>query len=92
MLFAAPVTPNAHALAARFGLFDRFFVNAEVSGDGHNWTTSAYASDYVEKTVQRLLGSRADVRLRRPQSRRVPDDDVNEPGNGYLWTPRSPRA
>jgi hypothetical protein len=26
------ITPNHHALARRFGLFDRFFVNAEVAG------------------------------------------------------------
>src|SRR5580692_2750584 len=29
------ITPNHHALARRFGLFDRFFVNAEVSSQGH---------------------------------------------------------
>src|SRR6266852_5306079 len=31
------ITPNHHALAQRFGLFDRFFVNSEASPDGHNW-------------------------------------------------------
>ncbi|MGH9759476.1 MAG: bifunctional YncE family protein/alkaline phosphatase family protein, partial [Blastocatellia bacterium] len=29
------ITPNAHALALRFGLMDRFFVNSEASPDGH---------------------------------------------------------
>jgi YVTN family beta-propeller protein len=43
------VTPNAHALALRFGLLDRFFVNAEVSPDGHNWSTAAFSSDYTDK-------------------------------------------
>ncbi|HZT60210.1 MAG TPA: beta-propeller fold lactonase family protein [Pyrinomonadaceae bacterium] len=46
------VTPNAHALAARFGLFDRFFVNAEVSPDGHNWSTAAFSSDYTDKAYR----------------------------------------
>ncbi len=43
------VTPNHHALAARFGLFDRFFVNSEASPDGHNWATAAFSTDYVDK-------------------------------------------
>jgi YVTN family beta-propeller protein len=46
------ITPNAHALAARFGLFDRFFVNSEASPDGHNWTDAAFSSDYVDKTFR----------------------------------------
>ena len=43
------ITPNYRALALRFGLFDRFFVNSEASPDGHNWTTAAFSSDYVDK-------------------------------------------
>ena len=43
------VTPNAHALAQRFGLLDRFFVNSEASPDGHNWTDAAFSTDYVDK-------------------------------------------
>jgi hypothetical protein len=49
--FPRPVSPNHHALAERFGVFDRFFVNAEVSPDGHNWSTAAYVTDYSEKTI-----------------------------------------
>jgi YVTN family beta-propeller protein len=43
------VTPNHQALAQRFGLFDRFFVNSEASPDGHNWATAAFSTDYVDK-------------------------------------------
>jgi YVTN family beta-propeller protein len=43
------VTPNHHVLAQRFGLFDRFFVNSEASPDGHNWSTAAFSTDYVDK-------------------------------------------
>ena len=69
----ATVTPNAHAIAERFGAFDRFFVNAEVSADGHNWTTAAYATDYVEKTVQpNYSRARTNLRLRGDESRRHP--------------------
>jgi YVTN family beta-propeller protein len=46
------ITPNAHALALRFGLMDRFFVNAEASPDGHNWSTAAFSSDYVDKAFR----------------------------------------
>ena len=49
---AQDVTPNHRALALRFGLFDRFFVNAEASPDGHNWSTAAFSSDYVDKAYR----------------------------------------
>src|SRR5260370_1914544 len=46
------VTPNPHALAQRFGLFDSFFVNSEASPDGHNWATAAFSNDYVDKAFR----------------------------------------
>jgi YVTN family beta-propeller protein len=46
------VTPNHRALALRFGLFDRFFVNAEASPDGHNWSTAAFSSDFTDKAYR----------------------------------------
>jgi YVTN family beta-propeller protein len=46
------ITPNHRALALRFGLFDRFFVNSEASPDGHNWSTAAFSSDYVDKSYR----------------------------------------
>ncbi len=49
---AQSVTPNHHALAQRFGLFDRFFVNSEASPDGHNWATAAFSTDYVDKSFR----------------------------------------
>ncbi len=48
-IFGEEVTPNHHALAREFVLLDNFYVDAEVSADGHNWSTAAYATDYVEK-------------------------------------------
>ena len=87
VLFGRDVTPNAHALAERFGIFDRFFVNAEVSADGHNWSTAAYATDYTQKTTpinySRTGGRSFDYQ---GQNRDViPEDDVAEPATGYLW-------
>ena len=49
-LFTEKITPNLHALARNFVLMDNFYDDAEVSADGHNWSTAAYATDYVEKT------------------------------------------
>jgi YVTN family beta-propeller protein len=46
------VSPNHRALALRFGLFDRFFVNAEASPDGHNWSTAAFSTDYLDKAYR----------------------------------------
>ncbi|HOY21193.1 MAG TPA: beta-propeller fold lactonase family protein [Haliscomenobacter sp.] len=57
-LFPDTVSPNMHALARQFVLLDNFYVDAEVSADGHNWSTSAYANDYVEKTWPTSYGGR----------------------------------
>ncbi len=46
------ITPNARELALRFGLLDRFFVNAEASPDGHNWSTAAFSNDYIDKAFR----------------------------------------
>src|SRR5215468_4620728 len=49
---AQNITPNHRALAQRFGLMDRFFVNSEASADGHNWSTAAFSTDYVDKAYR----------------------------------------
>lgn len=70
------VSPNHHALAERFGLFDRFFVNAEVSSQGHVWSTAAYVTDYGEKTIPSQYADKRNGSDR---------DEVDEPAGGYLW-------
>ena len=55
-LFGEKVTPNHHALAREFVLLDNFYVESEVSADGHEWTMGAYATDFVEKTWPPLYG------------------------------------
>jgi YVTN family beta-propeller protein len=75
--FPRPVSPNHHALALRFGLFDNFRTNAEVSSQGHTWSTGAYVTDYTEK-----LEVPAGYRYRWAQ---VYEGEVDEPVNGYLW-------
>jgi YVTN family beta-propeller protein len=49
VLFGEKITPNQHKLAKEFVLLDNFYVDGEVSADGHNWSMGAYATDYLEK-------------------------------------------
>jgi YVTN family beta-propeller protein len=58
LLFGRKITPNQHALAESFVLLDNFYVDAEVSADGHNWSMGAYATDYLEKTWPSSYGGR----------------------------------
>jgi YVTN family beta-propeller protein len=76
VFFPPGVSPNHRALAKRFGLYDRFFTNAEVSSQGHPWSTSAYVTEYTEKTVQLVYG------LVRPDK---DEGEVDTPATGYLW-------
>jgi len=86
LFFPRAVSPNHHALAERFGIFDRFFVNAEVSPDGHNWSMGAYVTDYAEKTIPSNYSSRGRNYDYEGFNRGVlPDDDAAEPSSGYLW-------
>lgn len=57
-LFGEKITPNQHALAKEFVLLDNFYVNGEVSADGHNWTLGGYANDYLEKNWVTSYGGR----------------------------------
>jgi YVTN family beta-propeller protein len=45
------ITPNAHALAHTFPLIDHFYMDSEVSVDGHLITTGGVATDYVQKAT-----------------------------------------
>jgi YVTN family beta-propeller protein len=85
-LFGERVTPNAHAIAKEFALFDNFYVNAEVSADGHAFSTGAYANDFVEKTWPMSYahrGGRYMTDVGTPQ--RNAYGSVAAPPTGYLW-------
>ncbi|MBV8805877.1 MAG: bifunctional YncE family protein/alkaline phosphatase family protein, partial [Sinobacteraceae bacterium] len=77
VFFSEDVAPNHHALARRFGLFDRFFTNAEVSSQGHIWSTAGCTTDYGEKTVPSAYSDRRQD---------VDGEPVDEPLNGFLWS------
>ncbi|MDR7073102.1 bifunctional YncE family protein/alkaline phosphatase family protein [Fictibacillus barbaricus] len=48
-IYGKDITPNHHKLAKQFVTLDNFYADAEVSADGHNWTTAGKANDYVQK-------------------------------------------
>ncbi|HYU33698.1 MAG TPA: SMP-30/gluconolactonase/LRE family protein [Thermoanaerobaculia bacterium] len=79
LFFQREVAPNHRALAERFGLFDRFFVNAEVSSQGHIWSTAAYVTDYGEKTVP------ANYAGKREDPAEKENHEAEEPAGGFLW-------
>ncbi len=90
VMYGKDVTPNAHALAAQFGLLDNFYDSGEVSGDGHVWSNAAITSDYTEQTIQlsyrgkeRSYDYEGTVAGERPLDQGIPD--INEPGGGYVW-------
>ena len=79
VLFGEKVTPNIHKLVHDFVLLDNLYCDAEVSADGHNWSTAAYATDYVEKSWPNNYGGRgADYDFEGGQP-------VATPEAGYIW-------
>jgi YVTN family beta-propeller protein len=78
-LFGEEVTPNHHAIAREFVLLDNFYVDAEVSADGHNWSTAAYATDYVEKTWPTNYSRRGRTYDYEGQKK------ISRPTGGYIW-------
>jgi len=78
-IFGNRVTPNHHAIASEFVLLDNFYVDAEVSADGHNWSTAAYATDFIEKTWPTSYGNRGG-NYDSEGTRKIGD-----PKDGYIW-------
>jgi len=48
-IFPERITPNQHALARRFVLLDNTYCSGILSADGHQWSTAAFATDYLER-------------------------------------------
>ncbi len=79
VLFGKDITPNQHAIASEFVLLDNFYVDAEVSADGHNWTMAAYANDYTEKNWPTSYGGRGGTYDFEGQKK------IAYPKGGFLW-------
>ena len=79
VLFGENITPNQHKLAREFVLLDNFYVDGEVSADGHNWSLAANANDYLEKTWPTSYGDRGgeyDAEGNR---------EIANPDRGFIW-------
>ncbi len=79
VLFGEKYTPNQHKLVNEFVLLDNFYVDGEVSADGHNWSVAANANDYLEKTWPTNYGGRGgkyDAEGNR---------DIASPDRGFIW-------
>jgi len=81
-LFGETNTPNHHALAREFVLLDNFYVESEVSADGHEWTMGAYATDFVEKMWPLTYGHNRHKKYLYPAEGNFP---IATPAGGYLW-------
>jgi DNA-binding beta-propeller fold protein YncE len=80
VLFGENSTPNLHKLAREFVLLDNFYVNSDVSADGHNWSAAAIAPDYVQKMWPNKYANRRATYDFEEQ------DAASLPPAGYLWT------
>jgi DNA-binding beta-propeller fold protein YncE len=80
-IFPEKITPNHHALAREFVLLDNFYVESEVSADGHEWSMAAYATDFTEKTWP-LLYRGGEKKLKYPAEGAIP---IAASSGGYIW-------
>jgi YVTN family beta-propeller protein len=79
VLFGEKITPNQHKLAREFVLLDNFYADGEVSADGHNWSTSAHATDYLEKNWVTSYGGRGGTYPGEGKK------EIANPGKGFIW-------
>jgi len=49
-IFGEDITPNHHQLAREFVLLDNTYCSGILSADGHQWSTSAFGTDYLERS------------------------------------------
>lgn len=73
--FGANVTPNQHALAERFGLYDNTYDIGTNSAEGHNWLMQADNPEYTESSAGEYA-----------RSYDTEDDALGHQKSGFLWT------
>ena len=71
-MFGEDVTPNQHAACPRVHLFDNFYVNSEVSVDGHAWCDMASPPITISATGSRATRSTAISPAAAARTRRWP--------------------
>jgi YVTN family beta-propeller protein len=78
-VFGARVTPNQHKLVREFTLLDNTYCSGILSADGHQWSDSAFATDYMEKSFAGFPRSYPDG---------MEDSDVDALAyapSGFIW-------
>ncbi|WP_037605971.1 bifunctional YncE family protein/alkaline phosphatase family protein [Streptacidiphilus rugosus] len=73
--FGENVTPNQHALANQFGLYDNTYDIGTNSAEGHNWLMQADDPEYTESSAGEYL-----------RSYDTEDDALGHQSSGFLWT------
>ncbi|WP_206791273.1 alkaline phosphatase family protein [Amycolatopsis sp. MtRt-6] len=73
--FGENVTPNQHALARQFGLYDNTYDIGTNSAEGHNWLMQADNPEYTESSAGEYL-----------RSYDTEDDALGHQTSGFLWT------
>ncbi|MFE4520093.1 alkaline phosphatase family protein, partial [Kitasatospora sp. NPDC056783] len=73
--FGANVTPNQHALAEQFGLYDNTYDIGTNSAEGHNWLMQADNPEYTESSAGEY-----------ERSYDTEDDALGHQRSGFLWT------
>ncbi|SDP49479.1 40-residue YVTN family beta-propeller repeat-containing protein [Nakamurella panacisegetis] len=73
--FGANVTPNQHALADQFGLYDNTYDTGTNSAEGHNWVMQGDNPEYTESSAAEYL-----------RSYDTEDDVLGHQRSGFLWT------
>ncbi len=56
----ANIMPNHIKLAHEFAIGDNFYVDSDVSADGHRWLTNTYPNEWVESTTPANYGGNRD--------------------------------
>lgn len=74
-IFGEQITPNHHAIATQWVLFDNLYCDGEVSVDGHSWSNSAIATDYNEKMWPPNYGGHS----------KSTTSNAYVPAGGHLW-------
>jgi len=69
------VTPNQHALAKQFGLYDNTYDIGTNSAEGHNWLMQADNPEYTESSAGEYK-----------RSYDTEDDALGHQKSGFIWT------
>jgi len=56
------VMPNHLKLASRFAIADNFYVDSDVSADGHRWLVNTYPNEWVEANTAASYGGNRDYK------------------------------